>query len=325
MLQNRFSLKIINHLKKYRFIKTQWLKTRISMDFPIYLHVEPTNLCNLKCSFCPHYKNKENKKGHLDFNLYKKIIDECAHYQKTILLILHKDGEPLLNPELPELIRYAKLKKAAKIVHFATNGILLKDKISREIIAAEPDDILISIDAARRETYARVKGVDMLEEVEHNVLSFMRLKRELNKEKPLVRVKMIDAPDVHEEVKLFREKWAGKVDQIDISHLCCWPSFPEYKQEQQSLPRQYPCTILWYSPAINWDGRVSTCCLDGDKNRIIGDVRKESIFDIWRGKPLQAIRRKHLENNYAMCSGCSAWSLEPDLAHWLKKITKSEG
>ena len=322
MMHDRFSLKIINYLKRYRFIKAQWLKTKISLNFPIFLNIEPTNLCNLKCSFCPNNKNKQSKKGRIDLNIYKKIIDECAHYQKLILLMLHKDGEPLLNPELPVLIRYAKEKKAAKIVHFATNGILLNDKISREIIVAESDDILISIDAAKRDTYLRIKGFYKLEEVEHNVLGFMRLKRELNKRKPFVRVKMIYTADVNEEVQLFRQKWTGKVDQVDISKFIKWPSFGEHSQRQNVLP-QYPCTMLWYSPAINWDGRVSTCCVDGDKNKIIGDVAKESLFDIWNGETLQAIRENHLGNKYAMCEGCSAWSLEPNLTRWLKKINRT--
>ena len=72
------------------------------------VHIESTNLCNFKCSFCPHTKMKR-KKGIMDFELYKKIIDEIKDWGIEELN-LTGFGEPLLDPLLTEKIKYARKK-----------------------------------------------------------------------------------------------------------------------------------------------------------------------------------------------------------------------
>lgn len=325
MVQNQVNLfRILLYLKKYRWVKKRIFRAKISWDFPIYLHLEPTNLCNLRCSFCPNSLNKEIKKQYLELKLYRKIIDECAKYKKLLLLLLHKDGEPLLHPNLPEMIRYAKDKRSAKVVHLATNGILLNEDKSREIINSGLDDILISVDAVRKSTFLKLKGVDKLEEVESNVKNFIRIRNKLKSRKPYVRVKMIDMQETHSEISLFRRKWKGIVDKVEITRFCNWPQFEIAGNNADNSKGRYPCTILWYSPAINCDGKVSICCLDGDRKRIVGDVSEESLFDIWHGEKLQAIRDAHCNGNYNICGNCSAWSLEPNLGSWLKSQEKSK-
>jgi len=317
-------LRTLLYLKKYVWVKKQIFKAIISWDFPIYLHLEPTNLCNLRCSFCPNAQNKEIKKQYMNLKLYRKIIDEYAKYKRLLLLLLHKDGEPLLHPDLPEMIRYAKDRQAAKIVHFATNGILLNENKSREVIDSGLDDIVISIDAVKKSTFLKLKGVDKLEEVESNVTNFIKTRNKLKSKKPFVRVKMIDMEETHSEVSLFQKKWERVADKVEITRLCNWPQLETVGKNTTSSTSRYPCTILWYSPAINSDGRVSACCFDGDKKRIIGDISEDSMFVIWHGKRLQAIRDAHCNGNYGICRNCSGWSLEPNLSSWLKNKEKSK-
>lgn len=323
MVQNQVNLfRLLLYLKKYSWVKKQIFRAKISWDFPIYLHLEPTNFCNLRCSFCPNFQNKKIKKQYMEIGLFRRVIDECAKYKKTLLLLLHKDGESLLHPDLPEMIRYAKDKQAAKVVHLASNGVLLDEKKSREIIKSGLDDIMISVDAARESTFFEIKGVDRLREIESNVINFVKIRNKLKSRNPYVRVKMIDMQETHSEISLFRRKWKGIVDKVEITRFCNWPQFEIAVNNTENSKSRYPCTILWYSPAINCDGKVSICCLDGDRKRIVGDVNEDSLFDIWHGKKLQAIRDAHCNGNYNMCGNCSAWSFEPNLGSWLKSREK---
>lgn len=314
-------LSILTHLKKYNWIKKQILKAKISLDFPIYLHIEPTSFCNLRCSFCPSSRRQNLKNGYIQLDLYRKIIDECSEYKKLLLLLLHKDGESLLHPNLSEMIRYAKEKKAAKVIHLATNGTLMDENKAREIIDSGLDDVLISIDAATRATFLRLKGIDRLEEIEKNVKGFVNLRNKLRRKTPFVRVKMIAMEENQSELSLFYKKWKGIADRVEITKLCDWPQLKVNKKNKNNLLSRYPCTILWYSPAINWDGKVSICCFDADKRRIIGDVTKETLYNIWHSRNLNLIRKAHFSRNYDICADCSGWSLEPNLEYRLKRQT----
>ncbi|MEI7905183.1 MAG: radical SAM protein, partial [Candidatus Firestonebacteria bacterium] len=79
--------------------------------YPRIVAIEPTSLCNLKCTMCPVHSSggKENKRaaGMMKFGLYKRIINQLPEKEK-VNLVLHGYGEPLLHPEIAEMVAYAK-------------------------------------------------------------------------------------------------------------------------------------------------------------------------------------------------------------------------
>jgi MoaA/NifB/PqqE/SkfB family radical SAM enzyme len=96
--------------------------------FPPMVFAEITNICNLKCIHCPYsyiFKQKFYKPRHMEFNIYKKIVNEVSKY-KDIILRLVCDGEPLMHPNFLEMIKYAK-QNGIKTVSFNTNGTLLNE------------------------------------------------------------------------------------------------------------------------------------------------------------------------------------------------------
>src|SRR3990167_6797364 len=155
------SIKLFEQLKKIKLIRRFALQRKISFDFPIRFNIEPTNYCNLRCSMCPRELNRPF--GYMDFNLFQKVIDESILYGKRLIITINKDGEPLLHTELPRMIKYAKDKKAAYKINFYTNGILLTEPKSLELIKSGLDTIHISIDALTKETYKKIKSSEKLE------------------------------------------------------------------------------------------------------------------------------------------------------------------
>ena len=122
----------INFLKKLTFKKiVNYLILKISyflsvlshkpvvFGYPAVATVEPTNLCNLRCIECPAgIGSMTRSKGNLDISLFRSFIDDlspCLSY-----LMLYFQGEPLLHPQLTELIQYASHKKVYTSV--STNG-----------------------------------------------------------------------------------------------------------------------------------------------------------------------------------------------------------
>ena len=117
--------------------------------FPAIYFIEPTNACNLSCIMCPNSRLSNNE-CFMDFNLFKKIIDEIKYVAKVIRL--NYRGEPLLHPKIIEMIRYCKENTFARI-SLSTNGTLLNTKLSEKLIRIGIDEIIFSLDSNSPETY----------------------------------------------------------------------------------------------------------------------------------------------------------------------------
>jgi len=308
-------------LKRIKILRDIMLMFKISAKFPIFLLVEPTNDCNLDCYFCPR-KTSRRMVGYMDFDLYKRIIDESVKFGKRMMLGLQKDGEPLLHPSILEMIKYAKDKSASYVLHLATNGLVLDEEMAIGILNSGLDDLLISIDAAKTETYKKIKGRDSLHQVEMNVHRFLQLKEKIKSKKPFVRVKLVKTDHNIEELELFRQKWKGLVDWVEITEFFQWGDMVNIDSGITNNLSRYPCLFPWYWPAINWNGTVSVCCYDYDSEGIMGNLYEDTLFNIWRSSNFQDIRYAHLSGIYEkipICAKCRPRSMSPNIGNWLRK------
>jgi MoaA/NifB/PqqE/SkfB family radical SAM enzyme len=97
----------------------------------------------------------------------------------------------------------------------------------------------------------------------------------------------------------------------------------EQKGKQQ---RRHPCHALWFAPSINWDGLVSFCCFDWDEQGVIGDLKKQTLGEVWRSETLKRYREKHLRGLYAdipICAVCDHYKDYPDIWFWWQKKKRS--
>jgi len=293
------------------------------VKFPLMLNIEPTNDCNLSCYVCARRKSRK-KIGYMDFSLFEKIVNEAADYPPLYMLNFHKDGESLLHPELPRMISMAKKKKISRFTHLNTNGVLLSGKTAKEILDSGLDDITVSIDAARRETFKRIKGKDLFNTVEKNVKDFIdERRRRKSSSKPFLRVKIMDFSDTEEEIDEFVAKWRSTADEVQVSGIHDWAGgIKEIKPSIYIPKKRYPCIYLWYALALNWDGGVGLCCVDWRKSNTVGDANKEALHAIWQNPKLKKIRLHHINGDYEQvpsCRSCDNWAGGEDLSDWMKQ------
>ena len=124
---------------------------------PRVVFIEVTNRCNLLCQTCPHtYFQREPLKS-LSLDEFIRIAEQFPQMQRVLL---HGVGEPLLNRELPEIIKYLKGRDIEVIIN--SNGTLLTPKWQEQLIESGLDQYRCSIDGAKDETYARIRGADLL-------------------------------------------------------------------------------------------------------------------------------------------------------------------
>jgi radical SAM protein with 4Fe4S-binding SPASM domain len=304
-------------------LEASTIKKRIRPDFPLVLNIEPTNNCNLSCAVCPRSRSGRQV-GYIKFSLFKKIIDEAAGYGKLLMLNLHKDGEPLLHPELPEMIAYAKKKKVARTIHLNTNGLLLSSEKIKEIIDSGIDDITISVDAFSAETFRRLKGKDLLGKVEENIRAYFRTKKK--HAPPWTRVKIMEFGPTKDEIEPFIKKWEKIADETQVTGIHNWSGGIDVPPTDEISfikdKQRFPCIFLWYMLVVNWDGKVGLCSVDWKNSYVAGDANKEPLHRVWQSGKMKQIRQAHLRGEFAyapICRDCVVWGGGSDMTQYLRQ------
>jgi MoaA/NifB/PqqE/SkfB family radical SAM enzyme len=294
------------------------LETVIPLETPFVIFVDPSDACNFKCRFCPTSdRNLMKSVGRpwkqLSFDIFKKIADDMTAFpQQVEVLRLYKDGEPLLNKYFVDFIKYAKDVGAAKRIDTTTNASLLTKEKSASIVRAGLDRINISIYGVNNEQYKDFSGVKLeFERVLANVQDFYEVRGDCE-----MLVKINGDTLSEREKELFLDYFGDYSNKIYIEHtMSCWPEFELrgvnanhdkgiYGQEIKKID---VCPYPFYAFSINSDGLVSVCFLDWAKKMIVGDVRENTVQEIWNGKTMKSYRKMFLEGGraeHSICGGC---------------------
>jgi radical SAM protein with 4Fe4S-binding SPASM domain len=281
-----------------------WKKIISQGTFPS-ISVETIDACNARCIMCSIH-SRPRRFGQMDWNLYTKIVDEISTFDQSDLL-LNNYGEPLLDPLIIHRIRYAK-QKGIKQVHFFSNGMLLTEEISRELIESGLDGIYISINALYPETYAHIMKGLSLDRVNENINKLIQLRSKYNSNRPFVKVNFIEMADNESETQAFVNYWSSRVDFVNVAPLN--NRVKSLSRYPYRYHRRHACN-LWRSLFVFANGDVTICCEDVFGKEIIGNLKENSVQEIWTGKRMQEIRKLHLEGKWdeiPLCRTCDVWS-----------------
>jgi len=270
----------------------------IPFGTPMILFVDPSSVCNFRCKFCPtgnHELIKETGRwqGRMDFGLYKKIIDDLKEFDGQLkVLRLYKEGEPFLNTRLADMIRYAKESGKVNYIDTTTNGYLLDPERVKSILDAGLDRINISVDGMSDKQFLEFTGVKVnFEKFVENIRHLYEIKGECE-----IAIKIAGDFMTEEEKNRFFDTFGNYADRIFIENAApCWPEFDVEKRlgvkiekgiYDQPIGDVNTCPYIFYSISVNSDGSVSLCFLDWARKLLIGDVRKQSLKEIWEGNEL---------------------------------------
>jgi MoaA/NifB/PqqE/SkfB family radical SAM enzyme len=151
----------------------------IATDDPVCLYLETTNRCNLLCTTCPRTYEELEPPSDMSWELFTSIVDQFPKVQRVVL---HGVGEPMMAAELPRMVRY--LKERGVYVLFNTNGTLMREKKSRELIEAGLDEMRISLDAAEPKAFEAVRGRDLFDRIVRNIRNVVTLKTRMGAANP---------------------------------------------------------------------------------------------------------------------------------------------
>lgn len=156
-------------------------RSAIAETLPVCLYLEVTNRCNLLCETCPRTFEELEPPADMSWELFTKIVDQVPNVARVVM---HGVGEPMLVRNLPQMIRY--LKDRGTYVLFNTNGTLMQPKRFQELIDTGLDELRVSLDAADRESYARVRGKDYFTRIVRDVGKFIAYQKQVGATTPRV-------------------------------------------------------------------------------------------------------------------------------------------
>ena len=292
---------------------------------PNTVYLETTSACNLNCVMCAaqrHATKAIKPSGYMDLSLFKRLVDEIARDLPSIEYVyLHKDGEPLLHPDIVEMIQYASSRHPN--VTLVTNATLLDERMARAILATPLQKIRFSVDGLTRDTFEKIRiqlpsnefvrtGTDVgYNAVMANIERFLHFRQQTGNTTLNVGIRTTNFKPTSGEIDAYRAHWGTKVDYVDVATLFSWTG--EIGKEQSSS--REPCLSAWLSLVVSCDGKLVPCCTYIDAS----GHGKGALFDLNRGtlraaltaKGRTALMRAHLDNDLEevapYCMPCRDW------------------
>ena len=304
-------------------------KFRLRPPFPLHVDYELFYRCNLRCPICiMSLPPKERRRWgdparSLSLETVRRLLDEGAAGGQAAVG-LNGICEPLLSPDLPEIIRYARSKGMVDVM-FNTNGLLLDEAVSRELILSGLTRIMISLDAATEGTYRRIRVGSDFERVTENVRRFVRLRREMGSRLPIVRVSFCVTSLNEHELEDFVKTWSPVADFFSIQQYGNTFEGSYARDRSRLFPERHRydpqgnqrCGQPWKRIMVRHNGEVMPCCDASGLSLVVGSIYESSLAEIWQGPAAERIREIHKEGRFAehpVCRRCmTKWGPPPEL------------
>jgi radical SAM protein with 4Fe4S-binding SPASM domain len=241
---------------------------------PRWIDVNITELCNRSCEFCPRVDENlyPNQPLHMSISLAKRIHQQLSEFNFSGVLVLSGYSEPLLHPDLCDLVRTLKPNGSRYRLEIVTNGDKLKDNLLQDLYMAGCDYFVVSL-------------YDGPEQISHYENLFLSAKVPVSAY--VLRDRWYDA-DTQYGLKLTNR--AGNINKGELSG---GPA---------------PCYYLAYSMMIDWNGDVLLCVQDWDKRVKYGNLHLQSIWSIWNSSGMMKRRHRLLRGDRGAtpCNKCDA-------------------
>ena len=288
------------------------------LDFPIQIDFELNASCNLRCPMCPISVESPKGKGKstwFSFDFFKEIIDYSVK-NGTKAIKLNYVNEPLIRKDIISFIKYAKLKGVVDI-YLSTNGILLNNKISNELIKSGLTRIQVSIDAFTEKTYQKVRPGGTLDKVISNLYMFLDLRKKLKSITPLVRVNFVKTSLNEFELEKFLKFWEDKVDMIGVQEFIKPTKVKNHITSKKSINKRennFKCSFPFKQVVITNEKKILPCCTFWGEELVLQELSKpEDIKKAWNSDKMKMLRDIHRQGKYyevPQCKNCVEGGLE---------------
>ena len=264
-------------------------------------------------------------KQFISFDVFKKVIDECEN-QKIDFIRITADGEPLLHPDVWNMLDYCAEKRVGP-VGVTTNGSALTKANVERLLDAGVFMVDISLDAASEVSYEKVRLGLSYKKVHDNIKYLLKRKSETSS--PMqVMVSFVEQEENRHETKLFEDKWQGRVDRVLIRKMISNVGInaaPDQSDGAAMTAQRWPCPHWFRRIVINYDSQLKACPIDWRNESVVASGADEDIYAVWHGDEYHRHRLQHLNNKFSddsLCKNCKDWQGTPWSLGYEKVIGK---
>jgi radical SAM protein with 4Fe4S-binding SPASM domain len=323
---------LVNHARGSWAVRRRPARVRSS---PRFLQVEVSSRCNLACTHCLRPRVSSNlRTGDMDLETFRRVANELPRLD---VLTVHGLGEPLLNRDLPHMVRYYRALNPFTRIGMSTNGLLLENGLLTDVLECGFYEIGFSLDAATSETYRAVRGSGGFERVLGNIEAL--LQRRVAHRPRVVVALVVMKENYREMARLVRVARELGVDQVSLCDLnLLWADQVNWTDEEVAQVRhewerarraaatagieltyaqfdktlwatgtaRRPCFYLWDMPYVTWDGSVTPCCALPDPDLVqLGSLRERGFKELWNAPAYRAYREAVTSREPpSSCRGC---------------------
>jgi len=255
-------------------------------------------------------------------DFFTETIDDI--HRHLLYLIFYFQGEPYLNTDFLEMVKYASKKGIYTAT--STNAHYLTDEAARKTIESGLDRLIISIDGTTQDVYQQYRVGGHLDKVLEGARNIVKWKKELKSKTPFVFFQfLVVKPNEHQVEDIKRLAKEIGVDEVRFKTAQVYnfendpnqliPENDTYSRYKKTTDGKYAaknklanhCWKLWHANVITWDGLVVPCCFDKDAMHQLGNLKNESFKNIWHNSNYKQFRSELMSSrkNIDICSNCS--------------------
>jgi radical SAM protein with 4Fe4S-binding SPASM domain len=284
--------------------------------FPRMIDMELTNLCNFRCLMCPTgNRSQKRAQGFMPDEVFYKVLEDIKGHDIALRFI--RWGEPLMHPSLLPFLRAAKAQGV--LIHLNTNGSHLTEELAGELLAVPIDSIKFSFQGVDRQSYREMRNTDFFDELHGKIAMLARLRGEAPT--PFVQVSTTITYETEAQVAEFLRLFEPLADLVNVGHTNFdWLDLKavrlkpeemallEKLAQAQTVTRVHPeCPEVFDKLSINWDGKVTACCMDSDNLMVIGNVLEAPVATIWHNETMTHYREMLADMRHdelPLCASC---------------------
>lgn len=305
------------------FYASRLLNKPVQWGYPVSISFEPTTSCNLRCPECPSgLRAFTRPTGMLEKDFFTRTIDEI--YKELLYLIFYFQGEPYLNPDFLDMVKYASNKGIYTAT--STNAHYLNDVAAKRTVESGLDRLIISIDGTTQDVYKQYRVGGHIDKVIEGAKNIVKWKKELNSKTPFIFFQFLVVK--HNEHQIEDIKRLAKevgVDEVRFKTAQVYnyetdpnkliPTIDKYSRYKKHADGSYTpknklanrCWKMQHANVITWDGLVVPCCFDKDALHHLGNLKNQSFKEVWNNDNYKQFRSELMKSrkNIDICANCS--------------------
>lgn len=315
--------KSVNFLKLlFGFYYSRAIGKPKQWGMPLFVSIEPTTSCNLRCPQCPSGLREFTRPiGMLQTDAFQSTLSQLSKHLHS--LTFYFQGEPYLNPSFLEMVSHANTQGVYTIT--STNAHYMTPENAQKTVLSGLDKLVISIDGTSQEVYEQYRRGGSLEKVLEGTRQILEQKRLLKSKTPhVVWQFVVFKPNQHQIAEVKKMAKEMGVDQVAIKTAQIYdfengheliPDLEQYARYRKNANGTFEiknkllnqCWRMWQGCVITWDGKVVPCCFDKDAKYTLGNLNGQSFRSIWFSDAYNRFRRSILKsrNQIDICTNCT--------------------